>query len=366
MGTVEFGYIGTQDSEGWSVSQRPPFPFFIVKGRTIFRLIHSDIDGCIGVVRDAYIAHANLRTSNPRAVVLRFNDSPTARIIALPTYLASPWNISGIKWIASYPANVYRGFSRASAVVILNHGEHGYPFACLEGSIISAARTAASAVLAAYHLRSASRQTRALGIVGTGLIARYIYRFLLSTGWQIPIVYLYDLDRTRAEQFSSGVCERSRHTEIFVAYEIGELLKACDLTLFATVASRPHVHDATLFEHCPVILNISLRDLDPEILLSAYNIVDDVDHVMQADTSPHLAEKLTGGREFVFGTLADVIAGSCPPDHARPVIFSPFGLGVLDLAVGKWVYDRAVGMGQVVPIPDFFMDPSYPTENDAC
>ena len=61
---------------------------------------------------------------------------------------------------------------------------------------------------------------------------------------------------------------------------------------------------------------------------------------MKANTSPHLAEHLAGSRDFVAGTLYDVLTGAAKPPADRPVVFSPFGLGVLDLAVAKYVYDR--------------------------
>jgi ornithine cyclodeaminase len=36
------------------------------------------------------------------------------------------------------------------------------------------------------------------------------------------------------------------------------------------------------------------------------------------------------------------------------VIFSPFGLGVLDLAVGKYVCDKVVAAGDLHVIDDFY------------
>ena len=87
------------------------------------------------------------------------------------------------------------------------------------------------------------------------------------------------------------------------------------------------------------MLHVSLRDLAPQIVLGATNIVDDVEHCLKADTSPHLAEQLTGNRDFLTGTLDDVMTGRVTLPTNRPIVFSPFGLGVLDLAVGKHVYD---------------------------
>src|SRR6185436_10358417 len=137
---------------------------------------------------------------------LRFPDKPDCRIIALPAYLGNGFQVAGLKWIASYPGNIRRGFPRASAVLVLNSYETGYPFAILESSIISAARTAASAVLAAHWLNGQSRRAPALGIVGTGFIARYVYDFLVDTGWEIDEVRLYDSSRDESEKFKNSTC----------------------------------------------------------------------------------------------------------------------------------------------------------------
>ena len=102
------------------------------------------------------------------------------------------------------------------------------------------------------------------------------------------------------------------------------------------------------------MLHVSLRDLAPEILLGSANFVDDIEHCLKADTSPHLAEQLTGSRDFLDGTLDDVMAGRVTVPAGRPVVFSPFGLGVLDLAVGKYVYDEVARSGALQVIDGFF------------
>jgi len=332
------------------------FELSIINGKTVSDIIRADREQCIEIVRGAYLAHADGRSVNPDSHFLLFSDKPDCRIIALPAYLGDGFDVAGLKWIASFPGNVQRGFPRASAVLVLNRYDTGYPFAILESSIISAARTAASAVLAAYWLSGRSRRAHSLGIVGTGFIARYVYEFLIDTGWAIEEVRLYDRLPLESEKFRNTACRLERHRTITIVPDVAQLVRACDLIVFTTVAATPYVTDATLFEHNPLLLHISLRDLAPEILLRSQNVVDDVEHVMKANTSPHLAEQQTGDRSFVTGTLADIMLERRSVDRSRPIIFSPFGMGILDLAVGKWVYDHAVAAGQGLRLSDFFYE----------
>jgi N-[(2S)-2-amino-2-carboxyethyl]-L-glutamate dehydrogenase len=330
--------------------------FSVITGRTIWNLLRDEVETCIATVREAYLAHADGKSVNPPSVFLRFPDKPSARIIGLPTHLEKPWQVSGIKWIASYPDNARRHIPRASAVLIINNDETGYPLACMEGSIISAVRTAASAALAASELSANGREAAALGIVGTGYIARYVHRFLLGHGWNIGRLRLYDIDEEQAQRFATRARIAGQHDAVDVARSLEEAVRESDLVLFTTVAGTPHVRDAALLRHNPLVLHLSLRDLAPELVLHANNIVDDVDHVMSAGTSLHLAEQDVGHRNFVTGTLSDVMRGDCAVAAGQPTIFSPFGLGVLDLAIGKMVYDRAIAAGSDLQVEEFFYD----------
>src|SRR2546422_2219871 len=190
------------------------FELSIINGKTVFEIVRAHPSECIQIVREAYRAHADGRSVNPDSYFLRFPEKPDCRIIALPAYLGNGFDVAGLKWIASYPANVQRGFPRASAVLVLNSYDTGYPFALLESSIISAARTAASAVLAAYWLNGRSRRAHSLGIVGTGFIARYVYEFLVDTGWAIEERRLYDTSPPESEKFGRTACRLENHRTI--------------------------------------------------------------------------------------------------------------------------------------------------------
>jgi ornithine cyclodeaminase len=259
---------------------------------------------------------------------------------------------------------VAAGIPRASAVLILNDHDTGYPFACLESSIISATRTAASAALAADWLsrggghgggdgRGGGRPAR-VGFVGTGLIARYIHTFLAATGWTFAETGVHDLSADSAAGFRGYLEQSGGASRITVHDRAEELIRSSDLVVFATIAGQPHVSELSWFKHNPLVLHVSLRDLAPEILLASANVVDDVEHCLKAGTSPHLAEQLTGNRDFLLGTLDDVMAGRVTVPAGRPVVFSPFGLGVLDLAVGKYVYDEVARAGELHVIEEFF------------
>ncbi|MFE9452186.1 2,3-diaminopropionate biosynthesis protein SbnB [Streptomyces sp. NPDC006739] len=330
--------------------------FAVISGEQVQRALSGREKQIVELVEATYRLHGSGDSVNPPSYFLRFPDRPTARIIALPASIGGSVHVDGLKWISSFPDNVRDGLPRASAVLILNDPETGYPFACLESSIISATRTAASAALAADWLsRTRTRPTR-VGFFGTGLIARYIHTFLAGTGWAFDTIGVHDVSADSAAGFSGYLRQAGTPARVTVHDSAEDLVRSSDLVVFATVAGRPHVADPAWFSHNPLVLHVSLRDLAPEVLLASANFVDDVEHCLKADTSPHLVEQLTGDRGFLNGTLDDVMTGRAAPPADRPVIFSPFGLGVLDLAVGKYVYDEATRAGDLRLIDDFFHD----------
>jgi N-[(2S)-2-amino-2-carboxyethyl]-L-glutamate dehydrogenase len=328
--------------------------FAVIPGTQVKRVLRGCEPEIVELVESAYRLHGAGDSVNPPSYFLRFDDRPSARIIALPASLGGDVRVDGLKWISSFPDNVAAGIPRASGVLILNDPGTGYPFACLEASVISATRTAALAAAAADRLSRRRRRPRSIGFVGTGLIARYIHSFLAATGWSFERVGIHDLSSDSAAGFRAYLERSGGGGRITVHEGAQQLIRSSDLVVFATVAARPHISEPTWFEHNPLVLHVSLRDLAPEIVLASTNFVDDVEHALKADTSVHLAERRTGSRGFIDGTLDDVIAGRVEVPADRPVVFSPFGLGVLDLAVGKYVYDRLARAGELELVGDFF------------
>lgn len=313
----------------------------ILRGDEIAALLEGREQEVMDGVADAYRIHAAGDSSLPHSSFLRFPGDDLNRIIALPAYLGGGYGVAGIKWIASFPANVQCGEARASATLILNSTETGQPRAILEGSVISARRTAASAALAAREM--ARPDAAAAGLVGTGLINFEVARFLLTALPGLRRFVLYDLDRGRAERFAGRLASLADGVEAEVATSLQDTLAATPLTCFATTAVEPHVDDLSPCPPGATVLHVSLRDLTPRVVLECDNVVDDPDHVCRARTSVHLAEQETGGRDFIRCTLADVLDGRQPArrDEDGITVFSPFGLGVLDLALGRLAYRLA-------------------------
>jgi N-[(2S)-2-amino-2-carboxyethyl]-L-glutamate dehydrogenase len=331
-------------------------PFAVVPGAQVQSALHGREKQIVELVEATYLLHAEGDTVNPPSYFLRFPDRPSARIIALPASVGGDVRVDGIKWISSFPENVAAGIPRASAVLVLNDHDTGYPFACMEASVISATRTAASAAAGADWLsRGRPRPTR-VGFFGVGLIARYIHTYLKATDWSFDQIGVFDLSADSAEGFKDYLERSSTEAPVTVHEGPEQLIRNSDLVVFATVAGEPHVHDTTWFEHNPLVLHVSLRDLAPEILQASTNILDDIGHCLKAGTSAHLLEQKTGTRDFVDGTLADVMNGKTTLPDDRPTVFSPFGLGVLDLAVGKYVYDELAHTGQLQVLNDFFSE----------
>jgi len=319
--------------------------------------VEAALKGCeedvLVVVQKAYETHSRGASSLPHSSFLRFPDSDKDRIICLPAYLGDDYQLAGVKWIASMPGNVARGMERASAVMIVNDRATGRPGAVIEGSIISKQRTAASAALASRVL--AHGEPEAIGFIGCGPINTAVAQFLSIVWPNVRRFIAFDLDPARAEVFGGSLLAFRPGVDFSVAANLEEVLSECPMVAFGTTAISPYVKD---LDACPAgatILHVSLRDLSIGAILPNHNIVDDLNHVNRAATSIHLASEQVGHTDFVHGSLGDILLGNVnlPERDERKVIFSPFGLGVLDLAVADLVLKTLAKSGGGILVKSF-------------
>lgn len=323
----------------------------ILTGEDVLALFDGRELEIMNAVEHAYRLHALGDSFLPASTFLGFPGRPDNRIIALPAYLGGDVDAAGIKWISSYPANRERSLERASAVIILNDNLTGRPTLMAEGSVISAKRTAASAALAATRLGDGGTT---LGIVGCGPINFEIVRFIVAALPGIDRIDLHDLRPDAVASFAGKLHAIRKDLRVERAASIGEVLARNTLISFATTALEPHVDVLPAVAPGTVILHVSLRDLSPSILLASRNIVDDVDHVCRARTSAHLAEQLVGHRDFIDGTLGELLLGRIGGASDAVTVFSPFGLGVLDLALAVEAERLARDNGAGAIVPSFF------------
>lgn len=321
----------------------------IIKAKEIASILSNKENDIMEIVANAYAEHKYGVSSLPHSIFLRFPENKRNRIIGLPAYLGGEYNIAGMKWISSFPANTERNIERASAVLLVNELDTGHVKAVLESSIISAKRTAGSAAIAAKLLHS-NKNEDTIGFVGCGRINEEMYRFMRATFPTLKKIVLYDLSTERAERFIE-IIKPMGAIEAEIVNSVSEVFVAAQLTIFATTVGEPYVFDISECNENSTILNISLRDFDPEVVLKCDNVVDDLDHVCRENTSIHLTANKIGNTDFVRCGIADVIKNNQPGRiGGKPVMFSPFGLGVLDIALGKYVLAKAdeAGMGTVI------------------
>lgn len=304
----------------------------------IDQLLSANRSQTLQLVEQAYRLYQDGQAIELAPSYLQPPHDPRARIIAKPACIYGDNPVAGVKWISSFPGNLALGQPRASGILILNDMQTGQPIGQMQAAAINAHRTAASAVLALNHLHTRSDKAPRIGIIGTGIISWQIVQYLLHEQWLPDTWLVHDLDTDRAQTFISQLAAATPSANCQLAQSAAQALTNSDIVVLATSAGTPHLNDVRLRPD-QTLLHISLRDLGQDVITQAANYIDSHALALTHRTSLHLTEEALGHRDFVAGDIHEVLTGTRDP--ARPAIFSPFGMAILDLAVGKWVLQQA-------------------------
>jgi 2,3-diaminopropionate biosynthesis protein SbnB len=318
-----------QNIENWRASEQPLY----VSAEAIASIISGSRSRIIDIVAQTYQSFYDKDCINPDTYSLKFPFKPKSRINALPAYVGGDVDLAGIKWVASFPDNVKKNKQRASAVIIINSFDTGYPLALLDGTLISSARTAASAALAARLIKP-NKTSELFTLYGAGVINRDVVNFLIDDGWELSRVQVNDFNpesKVALEDFC-----RNKGTQIEHA-SMDASATSSDLISMATSALEPW-YDFEIERH-QTILHISLRDILPHRLgQNVRNIVDDIDHAVKANTSLELLQR-EAGKIPQIENYRSLLARE--PFEQGATVVSAFGMGMLDVALASFVMDEA-------------------------
>jgi ornithine cyclodeaminase/alanine dehydrogenase len=177
-------------------------------GRLLY-LSRADVERCALTVdeiehelRDALVARGRGQVESPpkHGILPRPDASIRAMMANVPGHRAA-----GVKWVAAYPGNVSRGLPTISAVMILNNIETGVVKAVMDGTWITAMRTAACTRLAARYFARPDSST--VGVVACGLQGRANLEALASI-YALREVRVFDPDPGKAECFAEAASLR--------------------------------------------------------------------------------------------------------------------------------------------------------------
>jgi ornithine cyclodeaminase/alanine dehydrogenase-like protein (mu-crystallin family) len=139
----------------------------LLKRGDLTRLL--DLDAVIETVAGAFAAYSSGKTQTP----LRVGVEPPGAdgvLLAMPCAVAEPPAL-GAKIVSVFRGNPARGLPTVTSTYVLSDYMTGAPLALMDGSYLTAVRTAAGSAVATRAL--ARSDARTLGVFGTGVQARF-------------------------------------------------------------------------------------------------------------------------------------------------------------------------------------------------
>jgi ornithine cyclodeaminase len=263
--------------------------------------------------------------------------------------------VPGIKVVTVFPGNHGTRYDAHQGVVLLFEGQHGCLRAILDGSEVTAIRTAAVSALATRLLAREGAST--LALIGTGVQAR-THLEALRLVRPIERVRVFSRDPERARRFAEREAER-HGLPVEALASARAAVEDADIVCTLSSAKEPVLEGAWLASGAHVnavgACLPTARELDAEAVMRCELFVDCRESAFHeaGDLLVPLEEGLIT-EAHVRGELGELLTGERPGRSSDEAVtlFESLGLGVEDVAAGEIAVARAreLGLGTVVQL----------------
>lgn len=271
--------------------------------------------------------------------------------IFMPSY-SSDMNAAACKIVNIFPGNSSLGLPGSIGQVMLFDGNTGEAKALLDGTYVTALRTAAASG-AAFELWG--REDAKIGaMIGTGSQAMCQLEAMLTARKLDEVrVAARNFEKTKAfvEKVSKEFADFG--TKIIACEDTNEAVNGADLVILVTVSHEP-VCSAEYFKPGCVISAVGayqyeMQELDPAVFDKCGKIYfDNMEAVLSE--SGDILKPLDAGtlsKEQFTGDIGDCILGNISGRESEDeiIVYENVGFGALDLVAAAKIADKAIEAG---------------------
>jgi ornithine cyclodeaminase/alanine dehydrogenase-like protein (mu-crystallin family) len=255
----------------------------------------------------------------------------------MSAYLSAPTSIVATKNYAFYPRNRQHGLPSVSALIVLMDPATGQPLAVMDGTLITAWRTAATSSVAAKYL--ANPDSKTVGIIGAGVQGESHLQALHEL-FPLEQVKVMD-DHSASRHAYAQKMQQQLHISVTPVPTYREAVQDTDIVVTATTGQGSFVHPSWLRSGTTILKVGSHRELAPSLLQHLDKIVvDSWQHT--AATAPEIRDaQLT--RDDIHAELAEIVThqkkGRLHPSER--ILFISLGMAIEDAGAAYLAYRKA-------------------------
>jgi alanine dehydrogenase len=302
-----------------------------------------DIEELISTLEKAHVQYSTGKAVMPVRLVVPLPEIQ-GRITSMPGFLNVDRAL-GMKVVTYFPDNPKGGLPGILATIMLFSAETGKLIATMDGSYITAIRTACASAMATKAL--ANPQTPVLGILGAGVQARAHIEALTRVR-SIERIRIYSPSGMGAPGIKNDM-EPTVKIPIEVARSAEEAVRDADLVATVTTAKQPIVnrqwlksgaHINAVGSHRP-----DLREIDGATLARSKIVVDSREAVMAECGDILLAIKENNiSSDSIHAEIGEVLAGvkSGRTSAGEITLYKSVGIAIQDVAAANLVYRKAL------------------------
>jgi ornithine cyclodeaminase len=248
----------------------------------------------------------------------------------------------GVKVVSVYPGNAARDLPSVMGTYMLMDGATGAPLAAIDGTRLTAWRTAAASALAARHL--VRPDAKRMVMVGAGALAPFLIDAHRSVRPGIEEVAIWNHRPERARALADRL--KGRGFAVRVTQELEGAVREADLVSCATLSTQPVVQGAWLKPgaHLDLVgaFNLRMREAD-DVALKRARIFIDTPAALKEGGDVALGIKSGAIAEAaIVADLAALCRGAVAGrgDAGEITLFKSVGASLEDLAAAMLVWNR--------------------------